>query len=136
MTDYGELPSQAVLALGATRIEDLERDAARAGHGVLRADCSGADDKAGVLEAIGRGFGLPAYFGQNLDALYDCLTDLVPPAGVEQPGFLVILRDLPDTAIFDSQARDALLAVFSDGAEHFRDRGIAFRVFHSVRRSG
>lgn len=29
-----------------------------------------------ALEEIGRAFNFPNYYGKNLDALYDCLTDL------------------------------------------------------------
>ncbi|MFE0023537.1 barstar family protein [Amycolatopsis sp. NPDC059021] len=38
-------------------------------------------DKAGTLAAIAVALSFPDYFGHNLDALYDCLTDLswLPP---------------------------------------------------------
>jgi RNAse (barnase) inhibitor barstar len=32
--------------------------------------------KAQALKAIAKALAFPAYFGHNLDALYDCLTDL------------------------------------------------------------
>ncbi|MDT8914591.1 barstar family protein [Amycolatopsis sp. PS_44_ISF1] len=33
-------------------------------------------DKAGALDAIAEAMSFPSYFGRNLDALYDLLTDL------------------------------------------------------------
>jgi RNAse (barnase) inhibitor barstar len=38
-------------------------------------------DKAGTLSAFAAALSFPDYFGHNLDALYDCLTDLswLPP---------------------------------------------------------
>ena len=85
---------------------------------------------------IRRLFSLPAHFGHNLDALYDCVTDLRPRGEAEQPGFLVILENLPDTAAFGREQRDALLDVFRDAADFFFDRKTAFRVLYSVRAGG
>jgi RNAse (barnase) inhibitor barstar len=38
-------------------------------------------DKPSTMDAIAQALSFPAYFGRNLDALYDCLTDLswLPP---------------------------------------------------------
>ena len=39
-------------------------------------DGSRTVDKASTLDAIAEALSFPDYFGKNLDALYDCLTDL------------------------------------------------------------
>ncbi|PXY27548.1 barstar family protein [Prauserella muralis] len=39
-------------------------------------DGSTRPDKLGTLDAIAAALSFPDYFGRNLDALYDCLTDL------------------------------------------------------------
>ena len=57
--------------------------------------------KAQVLAMIARTFHLPRQVGKSLDALEDCLTDLPHKAG-PQPGFLVVLEQLPNTAKFDN----------------------------------
>jgi RNAse (barnase) inhibitor barstar len=44
-----------------------------------------------VLDIIARDFLFPDHFGKNLDALYDCMTDLVHKSG-PQPGFVVVLE--------------------------------------------
>ena len=74
----------------------------------------------------------PAHFGKNLDALYDCMTDLVHKAG-QQPGFVVVLEQLPDNPRFDREAREQLLDVFRDAADFWGERRIPFRCFYSFR---
>lgn len=134
MGTLSNIPAQAVLPLAAYDRDALRRAADRADQRLLAADCSQAIDKPAVLAAIARAFALPTHFGQNLDALYDSVTDLQPVSGAEQPGFLVFLENLPDTDGFDRKARDALLDVFRDAADYFFDRQTAFRVFYSVNR--
>jgi RNAse (barnase) inhibitor barstar len=132
MTALSNMPAQAMLPLGAYDLDDLLRNASRSSQRVLRADFAGVLDKDGVMARIGESFALPAYFGGNLDALYDCLTDLQPSTGADQPGFVVILQGLPATHGFDRDKRDALLDVFREAADFFYDKGVAFRVFYSV----
>ena len=137
MTAFGNLPPQTVVPLGTRRPADLEQHAKQAGHGWLHADCAGARDKAGVMAAIARGFKLPKHFGANLDALYDCLTDLEPPTAqtAGAPGWVLVVEHLPVGLAFDAERRDSLLEVFSDAAEHFAGLDVAFRVFWSIRPS-
>ena len=72
----------------------------------------------------------PTHFGKNLDALYDCMTDRVHKAG-SQPGFVVVLEQLPDNPRFDREAREQLLDVFRDAADFWAERKIPFRCFYS-----
>jgi RNAse (barnase) inhibitor barstar len=85
-----------------------------------------------VLEGIAEAFTFPAHFGKNLDALYDCMTDLVHRAG-HQPGFIVVLEQLPDNPRFDRETREQLLDVFRDAADFWAERKIPFRCFYSFR---
>jgi len=121
------------MPLGAHDVDALQRQAHDAGQTVLRADCGAAADKADVMQALGAAFALPPHFGRNLDALYDCLLDLRADPAAAEPGFLVIVRDLPAGETFDDDERDALLAVFRDAAQHHCERGTTFRVLYSVR---
>lgn len=132
MSAFSNIPPQAVLPLGAYDKGELERAAARADQILLHSDCRGAGDKGAVLTRIGHDLRLPDYYGRNLDALYDCLTDLQPNGHAERPGFVVILENLPDTARFDSGERSRLLDVFRDAADYFYEQKTAFRVFYSV----
>jgi RNAse (barnase) inhibitor barstar len=83
-----------------------------------------------VLDRIAESFLFPAHFGKNLDALFDCMTDLVHKAGA-QPGFVVVLEQLPDNPRFDREAREQLLDVFRDAADFWGERRIPFRCFYS-----
>jgi RNAse (barnase) inhibitor barstar len=133
MTAFTNIPPHAVLPLGAYDLEELRRCARRADQRLLYADLSGAGTKAEVLDALARALELPAHFGHNLDALYDCITDLKPLPDAEQPGFVVILKNMPDAASLSAEDRAALLDIFRDAAEFFFDRDTAFRMFYSVR---
>ena len=119
-----------VQSIRAYRVEDLMQAAEHAGQHFLYADLSGAQSKQEVLDKIAESFLFPNHFGKNLDALYDCMTDLVHKAGA-QPGFVVVLEQLPDNPRFDREAREQLLDVFRDAADFWAERRIAFRCFYS-----
>ncbi|MFM2330222.1 MAG: hypothetical protein RLZZ494_2325 [Pseudomonadota bacterium] len=119
-----------VQAIRAYRVDDLLRAAQDAGQHFLYANLTEAQSKQDVLETIATSFLFPAHYGKNLDALYDCMTDLVHKAG-SQPGFVVVLEQIPDNAKFDREAREQLLDVFRDAADFWAERKIAFRCFYS-----
>lgn len=119
-----------VQAIRAYRVDDLMKAAETAGQHFLYANLSSAQSKQDVLEGIAEAFTFPQHFGKNLDALYDCMTDLVHKAG-QQPGFVVVLEQIPDNPRFDREAREQLLEVFRDAAEFWGERRIPFRCFYS-----
>jgi RNAse (barnase) inhibitor barstar len=96
----------------------------------LYANLSEATTKQEVLETIARSFLFPKHFGKNFDALRDCLTDMIASAG-PQPGFVIVLEQLPMTQRFDKEARETLLDVFRDSADFWYEQGVEFRVFYS-----
>jgi RNAse (barnase) inhibitor barstar len=119
-----------VQSIRAYRVDELLEAAQGAGQHFLYANLTNAQSKQDVLEAIAEAFLFPAHFGKNLDALYDCMTDLVHKSG-SQPGFVVVLEQLPDNARFDRESREQLLDVFRDAADFWGERKIAFRCFYS-----
>jgi RNAse (barnase) inhibitor barstar len=119
-----------VQSIRAFRIPDLQAEAAKLGQHFLYAYCLEASTKQQVLGKIATSFGFPKHFGKNFDALSDCLTDLVHKAGA-QPGFVVVLEQLPNTPKFDKEARETLLDVFRDAADFWAEKKVAFRVFYS-----
>lgn len=124
-----DLPSNSVRPLGRLAVATLREWAAAAGQRFVDIDCAGCHDKRAVLKAIGRGFGFPDWFGANLDALYDSLTDL--PDDAHASGYVVVIEHLPREPDLDDEARAALLDVFRDAAEAFADRALALRVLYS-----
>jgi RNAse (barnase) inhibitor barstar len=119
-----------VQSIRAFRVQDLQ-DAARAlGHHFLYANLATALSKQDVLDLIAQQFILPAHFGKNFDALYDCMTDPVHKSG-PQPGFIVVLESIPTNPKFDKEAREQLLDIFRDTAEYWAERKVPFRCFYS-----
>ena len=119
-----------VQSIRAYRVDELLHSAAHAGHHFLYANLVAAQSKQEVLESIAEAFLFPVHFGKNLDALFDCMTDLVCRAGA-QPGFVVVLEQLPDNPRFDREAREQLLDVFREAADFWGERKIPFRCFYS-----
>ena len=119
-----------VQSIRAYRVDELLEAAQGAGQHFLYANLTNAQSKQDVLEAIAEAFLFPPHFGKNLDALYDCMTDLVHKSG-SQPGFVVVLEQLPDNPRFDRESREQLLDVFRDAADFWGERKIAFRCFYS-----
>jgi RNAse (barnase) inhibitor barstar len=119
-----------VQSIRAYRVEDLQEAAQSVGQHFLYANLTNAQSKQDVLDSIAESFLFPSHFGKNLDALYDCMTDLVHKSGT-QPGFVVVLEQLPDNPRFDREAREQLLDVFRDAADFWAERKIPFRCFYS-----
>lgn len=119
-----------VQSIRAFHADALQGAAASLGQHFLYVNLVDAQTRQEVLEVTGENFMLPAHFGRNFDALYDCLTDPLHKAGA-QPGFIVVVEKIPCTAKFDREARELLLDVFRDAADYWAERHIAFRCFYS-----
>jgi RNAse (barnase) inhibitor barstar len=130
MSLFKTVPPNVVQSIRAFRVTDLQAEAARLGQHFLYAYCAEATTKQQVLANIAQAFHFPKHFGKNFDALADCLTDLALKAG-PQPGFIVVLEQLPNTPKFDKEAREILLDVFRDSADFWAEKKVAFRVFYS-----
>lgn len=119
-TDLDSLPLHSVRAArGLT--PDAARDwAARAAQRFVHVPLNALHGKRAVLAEIGRALDFPAHYGANLDALYDCLTDLAPEHGT------LLLLDGLATAV-DGETRDAVLDVFRDAAQAMPET-VAWRV--------
>lgn len=122
------LPAQAVRRLAGRSVEELRHWAVQAGHQFVLVDCSDCVDKDSVLKAIGRAFDFPEWYGANLDALYDCLTDLTARNG---RGWIVVLERLPGGPRFSAGERSALLDAFRDAADDFAEQAVGLRLFYS-----
>jgi RNAse (barnase) inhibitor barstar len=124
------VPSNLVQSIRAYRVPELQEEAARLGHHFLYAHCANTLTKQQVCARIGENFYFPKPCSKNFDALRNCLTNTVSEAG-PQPGFLVVLEQLPNTQKFDKEARETLLDVFRDAAEFWAEKKVPFRVFYS-----
>ena len=134
-TDIADTPlkgvrSNIVQSIRAFRVQDLQDTARSLGQHFLYANLASAQTKQDVLDLLAQQFMLPAHFGKNFDALYDCMTDPVHKSG-PQPGFIVVLEQIPATLKFDKEAREQLLDIFRDTADYWADRKVPFRCFYS-----
>ena len=119
-----------VQSIRAYGVKELQASAEQLGHHFLYANLAEAQSKQDVLDLIGAQFTLPSHFGKNFDALYDCMTDPLHKSG-QQPGFIVVLEQIPAHVKFDKEAREQLLDIFRDTADYWSDRKIPFRCFYS-----
>jgi RNAse (barnase) inhibitor barstar len=123
-----DLPGHCVRSLRGLDAERLRAWAKAAGQRFVLADLSGCKDKRSALRMLGHALGLPDWFGANLDALYDVLTD--EETWTVERGAVIVLDSLPYTERFGVEERDALLDVFRDVGEHYAERRLPFRVFY------
>ena len=66
---------------------------------------------AAFVDAVGVALGFPAYYGKNLDALADCLSDRTRPTAVVWNGWQF-------AAVADPRRWARLLAVLEDAGSH------------------
>ena len=128
--NLSSLRPNIVQSIRAFRVPALLAAAQDAQQHFLYANVAEATTKQEVLENIARSFLFPKHFGKNFDALRDCMTDMIASAGA-QPGFVIVLEQLPVTQRFDKEARETLLDVFRDAADFWYEHGVEFRVFYS-----
>ena len=126
---YDKLPLQTVRQRRGLARSGLHAWARESGQRLVEVDLGACTDKVAVLREIAKAFGFPSWFGLNLDALYDSLTDLQE----QQPatGYVVMLENLPRAEAFGAEQRDALLEVFREAAQRYAELGVPFRVLYS-----
>jgi hypothetical protein len=88
--------------------------------GQWQVDFKGLKSRESMLKAVAATFEFPPHFGVNLDALYDCLTDLPLERG---KAYSIELAGLPHGA-----AGDAVHTVFADAAEYWRENGVSLAI--------
>lgn len=125
-----KVPSNLVQSIRAYRVLELQEEAVQMGHHFLYAHCAHTLTKQQVCARIGENFHFTKASSKNFDALRTCLTETIAGAG-PQPGFVVVLEQLPNTQKFDKEARETLLDVFRDAAEFWAEKKVPFRVFYS-----
>ena len=129
---FASLPAHIVRPLAPLDREALHRWAEASGQHYVEVDLENARDRKAALRAIGRALSFPAWYGANLDALYDCLTDLPEQAAGRTAGWTIVLRGWPPAERMDAEQRAALLDVFRDALESFSEAGVPLRVFHAA----
>lgn len=108
---------------GAAAVEDVRHTVEHAAWGFAHVDgWTGADTKSAFLAAVGEALHFPDYYGQNFDALADCLHDI--GRGVD--GVVLLWDGWSTLARADEKAFAIALSVLGSRAD--ADRGIPFSV--------
>ena len=85
-----------------------------------------ARGKSGLLEHFAKVLRFPDYFGNNWDALNDCLTDL---SWLDAKGWVLILLNGNRFARDNQAAFDTAVEVLNSAADHWRGQKKPFWVF-------
>jgi hypothetical protein len=102
--------------------------AAVAGLCCIRIDLAGCRDKPELLARIADALEFPWWFGQNWDALADCLGDL---EWLPAEGYVLLLDDPDQLRRAAPQDYATAVEVFADAARGWRERNTPFWVFIS-----
>jgi RNAse (barnase) inhibitor barstar len=119
----GHQPPGIYLWHGAFEVDDVRHAVEHAGWTFAYVDgWTAADTKSGFLAAIGEALDFPDYYGQNFDALADCLHDI----GRGSSGVVLLWDGWGTLARTDERAFSVALSVL--GSRVNADRGVPFTV--------
>lgn len=124
-------PAQYVGRLQSENHKKLTEDVLAPNVDEIIINLSVCQNKQEVLQSIGNALEFPTYYGANLDALYDCLTDYLERPGKREDGIRIFLQQLSDLNWLDEEQRESLLDVFRDAAEFYTKQRWFFQVFWS-----
>jgi len=102
--------------------------AAAAGLCSMRIDLAGCCSKPDLLARIADALEFPWWFGQNWDALADCLGDL---EWLPAEGYVLLLDAADDLRRAAPRDYATVTEVFADAARSWREHGTPFWVFIS-----
>ena len=114
-----------VYHLPAERRAEFESLAQGAHQKIEPIDLARHSTLAGALKKIGTILNFPAWYGANLDALFDCLTD---PECLASRGSVISISGSQRLAGAQPEAFSTLLDVLQSAAETLRDDGTLFWV--------
>ncbi|MDB5799418.1 MAG: hypothetical protein JWL63_357 [Rhodocyclales bacterium] len=114
-----------IFAVTKADTDNILRAAAGSGFNVWQLDLSSAGNSAALLAIFGRSLHFPDWYGENWDALADCLSDL---SWCEAPGHVLLVRGTENFLARDPHAFAKLLDILHDVCMIWREGGVAFWV--------
>jgi RNAse (barnase) inhibitor barstar len=108
---------------------------AAAAEGLIYYSCDLVEATTGeaVLEQLAKALKLPEHFGNNFDALYDCLTDLT---WQHTSASVIVLSGVDTLYTCDSESWETLLSVLASAAEYWQGEETPFWVFIDMHADG
>lgn len=119
----GHAPAGVHRWVNAARVEDLRAAVEHAGFGFAHVDGWVVGDRTEVLRALGSALSFPDWYGENLDALADCLADVAEPHVVVWDGW-TLLRES------DPGALESIAEIFAERAPHAPHVSLLLRSSH------
>ena len=109
-------------------------DAAEAvGVACFEADLGDSEQIQVVLTRLGRQLGFPEWYGNNFDALKDCLSDI---SWCEEAGYLLVITRADALQAADAPAFQTLNEVFALAIDEWRARGVPMWIFYDLQAGG
>lgn len=103
--------------------EALHAIAQDLGLTIMQAECDRARSRSAVLRAVAKAVDYPEFFGNDLEALYDCLTETV----LDQPtGLYLWFNRLHTADDLIAQATEDILEVCADVVDYCARKGRIF----------
>lgn len=115
-----------IYRLARADLAALKQAAVELGQAVFEVNLEKARNVPGFIRAMSGALDFPEWFGGNLDALHDCLTDLSwRPA----TGYIITL-DRSEALRANPTSFAMFNEVLASASDAWRPRGIPFRVFY------
>jgi RNAse (barnase) inhibitor barstar len=115
----------SVFTIGANQTEQAFQAAAEANFKACHVDISSARNTTDLLKLLGQALHFPAWYGENWDALADCLSDL---SWCNAAGYVLLLHGSETIRRNDPQAFATLLDILRDVSAIWREGDVAFWV--------
>ena len=121
-----------IYQLPSESIESLRQTAETLGFASFQIDLRRVRTQTAALKILGRGLGFPDWYGANLDALNDCLTDF---SWNEAPGYVVILSGAAAVhAVGEPFAH--INEVFDNAIDAWRQQNVPFWILFDLHTAG
>jgi len=120
-----------IYRFSALEREALEKASKALGFAVFNVNLEGCADLDAILPTLGKTLNFPNWYGANLDALNDCLTDL---SWHEAKGYLLLFSEA-DALYAATASFSALNEVLTAAIEEWQTQGIPFWVFYEFQRA-
>ena len=122
----GTAPTVGIFRLARKDLPALKLAADELEQAFFTVDLRQARNVPGFLRALRRDLAFPEWFGNNLDAAHDCLTDFSwRPA----PGYVIVLTG-SDSLRANPTSFAAFNEVLASAVEAWQSRDVPFRVFY------
>lgn len=125
--------NNGIYHLPSSGVEAVREAALAQGMVFCRADLADVSHGEAVLEKLAAALQLPEWFGNNFDALYDCLTDLT---WQDTAATVIVLSGVDTLYTDDPEAWQTLLSVFASAAEFWQNDETPFWVFVDMHADG